>query len=323
VVADVWARVLFVDDVGLDDDFFELGGDSLAAEALIAAMTGDLGVPGARVTTSVLAQAPTVRSFAARVTREPAGHDVLIPIQTGGALPTLFVVAGGGGLGVAFLRLARHLGPDQPVMALQAHGMERRGVPDWSVRAVARRNIAAMRSMQPRGPYHLAGHSFGGLVAFEMAHQLHRAGQEVGQLIILDSFPPDPELQTVEPALPVPARLKQAIGLALTGIHGAAGSDQYWRFYRLSGVLARRYRSRPWAGDTVVVLAEGPERDVRSRWAGHLDGSWRAVTVAGDHLSMIREPYVAETAEVVAAALGAWRDRHTPGRSPRPVNADP
>jgi len=308
LVAQVWAKALVLDDIGLDDDFFELGGDSLAAEALISTMISGLGVDGAEATTSLLVQAPTIRQFAARLTRGAETNDVLVPIHPQGTRLPLFVVAGGGGLGIAFLWLARHLGPDQPVWGLQAHGMERRGVPDWSVPAIARRNVAAVRSVQPRGPYLIAGHSFGGLVALEMAHQLRHAGQEVLRLVVIDSYPPDPDVLPPEPPLPLLARVKQPLGLALTGIRRVAPADLYWQFYRLSGLLQRRYRGRPWSGDTTVIVADDtPDKHLRSGWARFLPGAWRLVTVGGDHLSMIREPFVADTAAAVRQAL---RDVH-------------
>jgi acyl-coenzyme A synthetase/AMP-(fatty) acid ligase/thioesterase domain-containing protein len=309
LVAQVWAKALFLDDIGLDDDFFELGGDSLAAEAPITNMISGLGVNGIEATTALLVQAPTIREVAARLPRKPERNDVLVPIHPVGSRRPLFVVAGGGGLGVAFLWLARHLGADQPVWGLQAHGMERRGVPDWSVEAIARRNVAAVRSVQPNGPYLLAGHSFGGLIALEMAHQLRRAGLEVGKLIIIDSYPPDPDELPPEPPLPILARVKKPLGLALTGIRRVPPSDLYWQFYRLSGLLQRRYHGVPWSGDTVVIVAdESPDKHLRSRWSRFLTGKWRMVTVGGDHLSMIRDPYIAETAGAVSQALQEWRD---------------
>jgi thioesterase domain-containing protein len=140
-----------------------------------------------------------------------------------------------------------------------------------------------------------------------MAHQLRRAGEDVAMLVLLDSFPPDP---TIHPhRLREPRRrVKDALGVATTGIRGAPGLDQYWRFYRLSEVLHRRYRTEPWPGAAVVAVAETPERELRSAWAGHLTGRWRLVDVAGDHLSMMREPFVATSAAVIEDALASVAD---------------
>jgi acyl-coenzyme A synthetase/AMP-(fatty) acid ligase/thioesterase domain-containing protein len=320
VVADAWTRVLSLDDVGLDDDFFELGGDSLAVQTLISIMVEELGVPAA--STSMLIQAPTVRQFARRVTRRPASaDDVLVPVKPSGSRPALFVVAGGGGLGVAFVHLARHLGADQPLWALQSHALERRGIPDWSVPAAARRNIKAIRRISPQGPYHLAGHSFGGLVALEMAHQLRRDGHEVGLLAMLDSFPPDPALHPSQRTGSPLQRLRHALGLALTGLRVASGQEQYWRFYRMSEWLHRRYRCEPWTGRTLVLVADSPLRAQRSRWGPHLH-DWQLVEVEGDHLSMIREPFAADTAAALCGALLDWRSAGGP-QIPAPARPQP
>lgn len=309
VMADTWSRVLHLEDIGLDDDFFELGGDSLAVEALITAVVTDLGIPPDKVGTALLLRAPTVRTFAAQLTRSPDRNDVLIPVQPQGSRLPLFLVAGGGGIAAAFLPLARRLGPDQPLWALQAYGMERRGLPDRSVQAMARRYLRHVRQVQPRGPYLLAGHSFGGLVALEMAHQLHRTGAQVAHLIILDSFPPDPRVHAPRPPQPLAQRAKEFVGIRLTGIRGTPGKDQYWRFYRLSERLHRRYRCPPWPGDTTVVLADSPEQQARAGWAPFLPGCWTTVQVAGDHWSMLREPLVGET----AAAITHVADTVQPG----------
>jgi thioesterase domain-containing protein len=82
------------------------------------------------------------------------------------------------------------LGDDQPVYAFQAHGLEQRGIPDWTVERAARRNIQMIRVLRPHGPYLLVGYSFGGLIAIEAAHQLARAGEEVGLLVLMDTFLP-------------------------------------------------------------------------------------------------------------------------------------
>jgi acyl-coenzyme A synthetase/AMP-(fatty) acid ligase/thioesterase domain-containing protein len=311
VVADLWADVLGVEDLGADDDFFALGGDSLAAERLLARVASDLGVPAGEVTSAVLVQAPTPATFAARLRRlaEPA-TGTLVPLQPAGGKLPLFVVAGGGGLGLAFTAFARHLGPDRPTYALQAHSLESRGLPDFSVAAAARRHIAELRRVQPVGPYHLAGHSFGGLVALEMAHRLRAEGDDVAMLVLLDSFPPDPALHTDVPRRSPLRWLRDNAGLVVSTLRGGAGADRYWRFYRQTMYLHRRYRTDPWPGEALVVLADSPEQEQRSLWGGHLTGRWDLVRVSGDHLTMLRPPHVAGTAKAVAEAL----DRADAGR---------
>jgi acyl-coenzyme A synthetase/AMP-(fatty) acid ligase/thioesterase domain-containing protein len=304
VVQSMWCSVLSLDTVGPDDDFFELGGDSLAAEALMSLMVKELGVPESDALTSTLVQAPTLAEFAARLHRKPTDlNRTLIPLRDKGSRPPLFLATGGGGLGVALVPVVRHLDPELPVYALQAHGLETRGLPDWSVRAAARRHVRAVRTVQPHGPYYLGGHSFGGVVALEMAQQLRQAGEEVALLVVLDSFPPDGISHEKPEEAGLKRRIKDAIGVATTGLRGTPGTDQYWRFWRQSNVLHRHYRTDPWPGDTVVLVAESPEKADRANWYGYLTGNWRMVDVPGDHVSMLRDPYAERTAAEIWAAI--------------------
>lgn len=269
VVRALWCSVLALPDIALEDDFFELGGDSLAAESLMNRMHTELGVPVADAQTTVLVQAPTLGEFAERVTRQvDDSNQTLIPLRENGSRPPLFLVTGGGGLGVMLIPVVRHLPEDQPVYALQAHGLEARGVlPDWSVEATARRHVKTLRKVQPVGPYFIGGHSFGGVLAFEVAQQLRDAGQQVELLVIIDSFPPDQKSHAPLEGSPV-QKLKTAFGVATTGLRGTPGADQYWRFWRQSNFLHMRYKGRPYEGETlIIVAADSEEKQERRSWA--------------------------------------------------------
>ena len=112
-----------------------------------------------------------------------------------GAGPPLFCFAGAGGLAGTFLHLARHL--DRPVYGLQARGLEGGGLPDWTQRDWVVRCIREIRRIQPHGPYYLAGHSFGGLLAWEAAQLLKDDGEEVALLVLIDTlYPTSPALGT-------------------------------------------------------------------------------------------------------------------------------
>ncbi|WP_369137972.1 AMP-binding protein [Modestobacter versicolor] len=318
VVAALFARVLETDEVGLDDDFFSLGGDSLAAEALLAAVGDELGVSGDVLSTGLLVEAPTVARFAdaVRQARRPE-HPTLVRLASGGSRVPLFCVAGAGGVALGFRALARELGDDQPVWGLQAHGLENRGLPDWSVRATARRHVATLRTVQPAGPYRLAGHSLGAVIALEMAHLLRSEGEEVELLAVLDSFPPDPALSP--PALTGGPyqRVKGAVALATTGLLPDSGLGHYLRFHRQGMALQRRHRTSPYPGRTLVLVArDDPDSAVRALWAPHLTGQWSMHEVPGDHVGMLHEPNVTEVAQLLAAELDALD-----GARPDPVEA--
>ncbi|PWJ53956.1 Acyl-CoA synthetase (AMP-forming)/AMP-acid ligase II [Quadrisphaera granulorum] len=323
VVASFVARALDLDGVGAHDDFFELGGDSLAAEALMAAMAASLDVPSGVLTTRLIAENPTVAELAEalRRRRRPGRDAAVVTFNATGTHRPLFVVAGAGGVALAFRRLAERLGCDQPVIALQARGLEGGGRPEWSVRSRARHHLEQLRRAQPEGPYRLAGHSLGALVALDMAQQLREAGEEVESLMIIDSFPPDPDV--APPALegPLPQRAKILASILLTGVVQSRGLGHYDRFHLQGKLLQRRYRSQPWAGRALVlVAADDPDADARSRWAQHLTGTWSLHRTGGDHTGVLQEPHVGPLARLVRAELDAL-DRLGADAVQRPAGA--
>jgi thioesterase domain-containing protein len=113
-------------------------------------------------------------------------------MQPGGTRPPLYCVPGAGGNAIYLYNLARELGPNQPFYGLQGVGLDGDAEPHTTVEDMAAHYIAEIRSVQPVGPYHLAGHSLGGWVAFEMARQLQRDGHEVSMLAIIDTPVPVP-----------------------------------------------------------------------------------------------------------------------------------
>lgn len=306
LVAEQWMAVLDREaQINPDDDFFAIGGDSLAAEALMTRLTDELGINPEVAVTSTLAAHPVLRDFAERL-RDPArqASGSLVTLQSKGTRTPVFFMAGGGGMGIAFFPMARRLGADQPAYALQNPVMESRGLPDWSVQAIARRYVKEIRALQPHGPYHLAGHSFGGLVAYEMAQQLKAAGEQV-RLALLDSFTPDPDSHP-EPEEPqdLRSRVRNSVRLVRASLRDTSGGTDPWRFFLQSQSLGRRYRGLPWDGDTLVVIADSPEKELRSRWDKHLTGSWSSVEISGDHFTMLRDPWVAEVADALRDFFG-------------------
>ncbi|OJY53101.1 non-ribosomal peptide synthetase [Pseudonocardia sp. 73-21] len=199
VLSDLWGEVLGLDSVGLDDDFMEVGGDSLTAEEMLTLVNDRLGIA---LVSSDLIEAPTLRQFTQRVTLGSASlpsHPDVVALRTGGAGTPAFCFVGGGSLALTFVPIARHLG-DRPVYAFQAHGLEQRAIPDKSVEAAAARALQMMRVIQPRGPYVMVGHSFGGLVALEAARQLEQAGETVQHVTLLDTYQPGNSVGALAPS---------------------------------------------------------------------------------------------------------------------------
>jgi acyl-coenzyme A synthetase/AMP-(fatty) acid ligase/acyl carrier protein len=168
-LAAVFADVLGVERVGRDDDFFELGGDSLGVVELTAAIAQRCFVD---VPASSVLDAPTVAQLSLRLShRRPRDASPVVALRIDAGGDPLFCITGGGTPAISFRTLSETM-PDRNLYAIQPRGLEERAVPDYGVVAAARRNVSAMRAMQPTGPYALAGFSYGGIVAFEMACQL-------------------------------------------------------------------------------------------------------------------------------------------------------
>jgi thioesterase domain-containing protein/acyl carrier protein len=187
----IWEELLAVQPIGITDNFFDLGGHSLLAVRLMGRINDafDVDLP-----LTVLIEQGTIRAMAAELRERLVPvrtRSVLVPIQPGGSKPPLFCIHPAGGGVVCYVHLARHLGADQPVYGLQDPLFEENGYSVLSIGAFAEIYIDAIRRLQPQGPYHLAGWSFGGVVAFEMACQLRRRGQQVALLGVLDTPSPD------------------------------------------------------------------------------------------------------------------------------------
>ncbi len=114
----------------------------------------------------------------------------LVPVQPHGDRPPLFCVHGGGGGVLSYTRVAGHIGLDRPLWGLQAPRRDGSDAPP-RVEEMASHYLQAMLSVQPEGPYHILGHSFGGLVAFEIARQLAAQEKATALLVVVDYPGPD------------------------------------------------------------------------------------------------------------------------------------
>jgi thioesterase domain-containing protein len=124
------------------------------------------------------------------VNRQP-GSARIVQLTSGAPGPCFFLVPGTGGRIDGFVKLAPYLQIPTPVFAIEARGLDEASMPDTSVEDMARHYLTRIRIVQAAGPYFLLGHSFGGLVALEMAQLLAEAGERVACLIMLDTPPPE------------------------------------------------------------------------------------------------------------------------------------
>jgi amino acid adenylation domain-containing protein len=191
ILAKIWAEVLNVERVGIHDNFFDLGGDSLLTVSLLKQIHKQFE---RELPLSSLFLNPTIESLSTSLSSKADSlpWTPLVPIQPTGSSPAFFCVHPIFGVVFPYYELAHHLGKNQPFYGLQPIGLDGKTSPLTNIEDMANHYIEALRRVQPKGPYFLGGCSFGGWVAFEMAQQLQRSGEEVALLAVLDTLAPIP-----------------------------------------------------------------------------------------------------------------------------------
>ncbi|MEG4634709.1 amino acid adenylation domain-containing protein [Microcoleus sp. AR_TQ3_B6] len=324
VLANIWSEVLRLDSVGIHDNFFELGGHSLLAVRLLAQIEKTFGK---NLPLSTLFQFPTIEQLA-NILRQKgwsAPCQTLVVIQPGGSNPPLFFIHVLGE-GLKFCRsLARHLDPEQPIYGLAVGIMDEVSVN--KIEDVVAYYIKEMRSIQPEGPYLLAGIYCGGRIAYEMAQQLQAQGQKVALLALLDTLKDGEAIKII----PVKERVLVhwnnflRIGPAyflskrrLVEVKNRLMSI-CWEFYERMGLPLPQasqsftYRKKKEEGNTEWVFAPKqvyPERVTLFRpienmgfinpdlgWSELAPGGLEIHDVPGDSFSMLQEPHVQGLAE--------------------------
>lgn len=191
LVAEVFAETLVVDDIGVDDDFFDLGGTSMIAVRMVATLSSRLGrdVPLPWVFGS-----STAAKLAARIDRDPASStsggplDVLVTLREGSSEQALFCFHPITGTAWAFAGLAPYVEVDRPIYGLQSPALSGATTLPVSVEEWADLYVGEIRRVQPSGPYHLIGWSMGGVLAHAVAVRLRSFGQRVDTLAVMDAF---------------------------------------------------------------------------------------------------------------------------------------
>ncbi len=325
-LVEIWESVLNFRPIGIRSSFFALGGHSLLSLQLLTEVKNRFG---RSLPLEVLFEEPTIEHLADWLSGwleegEWAGGGPLVVLQPEGSEPPFYCVHPAGGGVQCYVALAAHLGTGQPFHALQAREMEDESLtPQTSIEEMAATYVEAMRQVQPNGPYRLGGWSYGGLVAFEMAQQLTRAGERVTLLALIDATLPagdatsDPSSAELivdlvaslhpvatEPILTVAElegqSLEDQLGRAGEALRraGAAGpgADLAVLRQRWDGLLARRqarqsYRARPYPGPIVLFRPEetfrGPAPETSS---GHEDPTrfWSGLALGG--IDVLRVP---------------------------------
>ncbi|WP_324789364.1 non-ribosomal peptide synthetase [Streptomyces sp. H51] len=333
VVAAVWADVLDVDGIGLDDDFFDLGGHSLLAAHVIARMRSRHGVT---LPLRSLFGAPTVREFAGLIDRPEPGRQSahgLVDLTSSTAPQTLFCVHEGTGSITGYYEMARMLRDELAVTGIEFdESLVDSGAPD-PLAAMASAYVRLVTERRPKGPYLLCGWSMGGVIAYEMAAQLHRAGHEVAWVGLVDSVVAAPETanrdrvdRLLEELLDMSGRIPErewadrAPGLLAGHMRqldlreeqiglGKDALEKRLRRNRFFREAKRTYRPVPADVPLHVLRAENGNWD-RSWFDAWRDYAPRtAVTeVPGTHLSVMERPHLERVVGWLRDTLEAGRD---------------
>ncbi|MEO1410702.1 MAG: amino acid adenylation domain-containing protein [Bacteroidota bacterium] len=185
MLAQIWSELLGVARIGRRDNFFELGGHSLIAVNMMAKVEA---ASGKKLPLSCLLENSTIEGLSRLLRADEApSFQSLVPIRAEGTKLPIYLVHGAGLHVLMFQTLAQHMDPEQPIYALQARGLHGEAEPLDSLEAIAAHYNSEILRQNPRGPYALAGYSFGGLIAFEMAKQLRQMGREVAMLGMFDT----------------------------------------------------------------------------------------------------------------------------------------
>jgi thioesterase domain-containing protein/aryl carrier-like protein len=191
-IRQAFADVLGLPTVGVDDNFFALGGHSMLALTLVERLQEQ----GVTISVRDVIAEPSVSGLMRTLDLSSVRGSLatLLPIRAAGpgaTRPPLFCVHPGSGLSWCYSPLAGLVPAEYPIYGLQARGLDGQSRPADSLRAMAADYIEELRSVQPHGPYTLLGWSVGGLIAHEIAVQLQAAGEEIAGLIVLDAYPED------------------------------------------------------------------------------------------------------------------------------------
>ncbi|MEV7417191.1 amino acid adenylation domain-containing protein [Streptomyces sp. NPDC089919] len=188
----MWEELLDRSGLSVTDDFFDVGGHSLLAVKLTVRIHKELG---RKLALSEIFEARTVEAMAALLRRQEARtarHKLLVQLKAGAGRKPLFLFHGGRGSAVWAAELARALPADRPVHCLEAPGLDGTEEPVADLRAMAERYVAAIRAVQPSGPYLLGSRCLGGMFAHEVSRRLAEQGQETALLVLIDSPAPNP-----------------------------------------------------------------------------------------------------------------------------------
>ncbi|MEJ7738042.1 MAG: amino acid adenylation domain-containing protein [Chitinophagaceae bacterium] len=328
----IFEECLHTHPVGVQDDFFELGGNSIGAALMFSQIRKTFRK---QLPLAILLLAPTIEKLSdyLREKEKVAPWSSLVPIQPKGAKLPLFCVHGGWGNVLFYKYLSQHLGIDQPLYGLQAKGLNENDDPYYNLEEMAAHYIREIRTVQPNGPYHIAGYCFGAIIAFEMAQQLHLQGDKVAflgsfngisptsiQKIKVDHLNTLKALGTTEKLLyPLRVLRHNLKGNILLGrlqvgqfkvqlairalwykfyfIQGRALPEALRRYYIIDAmqVALETYSPRPYPGQLTIFRSPKIYRHPHLGWSSLVEGHLKTHDIPGNHSNrnkIMYEPFV-------------------------------
>jgi acetoacetyl-CoA synthetase len=313
VLAQMWQRLLQVPSIGLDDNFFDLGGDSALAVQLFSEIAETFGQQFPPV---LIYHVPTIASLAILLEKRTTPElSPLILLKDGSQGSPVFIASGLGGGPAEFFQLVKYVRAPNPMYGLQPKGIEGFDPPCERIEEMADFYLNAVRRFQPHGPYTLIGYSLGGLVTLEMARQLNSMGEKVA-LVMLDSYPDIKALsrgQFLRLLLQRTRRLLTNLGqpprsdLRLGGLPSqdaiSTFAPAFERVRAAAYQALRQYKPTFYPGSVKFIRAaevtDFPD-DPKSVWA-HRIQTLDVETVPGDHLGMLTTHY-----EKLASVLDSY-----------------
>ena len=308
----LWRSVLHRPSIGLEDNFFALGGGPSQAAELFSEIARTFG---SDISPLTIYHAPTIAALAAILENSsPFRLPPLIPLRAGTEGPPVFITHGLGATVMDFFGLVQRIETRRPIYGMQARGTDGAEEPLRRIEDMAGYFLNAIREVQPHGPYILVGYSLGGLVTLEMAQRLLANGEEIALLALLEAYPH-------RSYLPFGSRVRLHARLLMHHLSNATRgkirrrpsiratlSPAMQRVHDSSYLALTRYRPRPYPGKVQFVRAavsiDFPD-DPRAAWAGWI-GDMEVETVAGDHQEIITTHFK-ELAAVLSRYLGAVR----------------
>jgi amino acid adenylation domain-containing protein len=308
----IWQEILDIQPIGVQDDFFDLGGDSLAAVDVLTRLEQEFQV---LLPPEVFIHEPTIAALAHRLgqQKDAAWSSPLIAIQPSGSKPPFFCTGGYGGNVLQFRGIRPHLDPDQPFYGLRDPRLGHKKVAFTRIADIARRHVETLLARQPHGPYYIGGYSFGCLVAFEIAQQLQRAGHDVGALLFLDL-----------PNGCLPRRPGPTLGPKIRSLMRQPSlSTVYSRIITKLALLTKRltpafiaplsvleanvlakiaYVPQVYPG-RIIFLQTKNNQGVPLMWKPLIAGGIEVQEIPGDHYTMWQEPHVSVLAEKIKVCL--------------------